>query len=142
MLVFSSKNAARAIDLKTILDLIKKCNLSLHEYFTQIKNLVDSLTAAGKKVSHEDHVMYILRGLGIEYDSTVSVLTGNEVFPPLSRVYYMLLTQENRLQRHSTQSILMVLYHQSIWCLINHRCSLLVVIILMVIEEGVSMEGE
>lgn len=65
---FFSKNMTRAMNLKTKLDMTKKCSMSLQEFFTKIKNLIDSLDAAGKKVSDNDHVMYILAGLGQEYD--------------------------------------------------------------------------
>lgn len=73
----------------------------MNYYFTKIKNLVDSLEAAGKKISYGDHVMYILAGLGPEYDSSVSVITGSVEMPPLQRVYSLLLSHENRLQRRS-----------------------------------------
>lgn len=93
---FSSKNVARIMDIKTKLDLIKKGNLGLQDYFTRVKSLVDSLEAAGKKIEYDDHITHILRGLGPEYDPMVSVITGNEKLPPVQRVYSMLLTQENR----------------------------------------------
>lgn len=52
---------------------MKKGNLK--EYFQKVKNLIDSLSAAGKKVSREDHIMHILAGLGTDFDSTVSVIS-------------------------------------------------------------------
>lgn len=52
--------------------------------------------------SHDDHVLHIHAGLGPEYDPTVSILIKNDETPPLQRVYSMFLTQESRLQRHST----------------------------------------
>lgn len=45
--------------------------------------------------------MYILCGLEIEYDPTVSILTENEKLQHIQTVYSMSLTQENRLQRHN-----------------------------------------
>lgn len=63
------------MDLKSKLETTKKGNLKLEEYFVKIKNIVDSLSAAGRKITHEDHVLHLLKGLGPEYDSTVSVIT-------------------------------------------------------------------
>lgn len=102
---FSSKHVARVLDLKTKLGMTKKGNLGLQEYFTKIKNLVDALATAGKHISHDDHVLYILGGLGPEYDPTVFVLTGDDEMPPLQRVYSMLLTQESHIQRHSSSTV-------------------------------------
>lgn len=102
---FSSKHMARVLELKTKLGTTKKGTLGLQEYFTKIKNLVDALAVAGHSISHSDHVLYILGGLGPEYDPTVSVLTGDDTFPPLQRIYSMLLTQESRIQRHSSSSV-------------------------------------
>lgn len=102
---FSSKQVARILDLKTKLGLMKKGSLGLQEYFTKVKNLVDALTASGKPISNYNHILHILAGLGPEYDLTVLVITGNDEFPPLQRVYSMLLTQENRLQRRSSTVI-------------------------------------
>lgn len=81
---------------------LKKGNLSLKDYFVKVKNLVDSLAAAGKKISQDDHVIHILKGLGSEYDPTVSVITEKEETPPLQKVYSLLLTQESRTDRNSS----------------------------------------
>lgn len=101
---FSSKNIAKAIELRAKLDMMKKGNLGLQDYFTKIKNLIDSLEAAGDKITHDNHVMYIMAGLGPEYDPTVSVITGSLEMPSLQRVYALLLSHDNRLQRRSVLS--------------------------------------
>lgn len=76
--------------------------MKLEEYFQKIMNLVDSLNASGRKISHEDHIMHISARLGPEYDSTVSVITDKDEYPSLQRVYSQLLAQENRIERHSS----------------------------------------
>lgn len=83
--------------LKTKLETTKKGNLSLKDNFLKIKNLVDSLAATGKKISQDDHVLHILKGLGSEYDSTVNVITEKDVTPSLQKVYSLMLTQESRI---------------------------------------------
>lgn len=54
ILYFLRENLARVMELKSKFENMKKGNLSLKEYFLKVKNLVDSLNAAGKPISKED----------------------------------------------------------------------------------------
>lgn len=102
--IFSSRNLARVMQLKSKLENMKKVNLTLKEYFLKVKNIVDSLNAAGKKIPKEDHVMHLLAGLGTEFDSTVSVIAARTGTPTLQEVYSLLLAQEGRNERNNINS--------------------------------------
>ncbi|MDV3194097.1 MAG: hypothetical protein Q8835_03595, partial [Sweet potato little leaf phytoplasma] len=73
--IFNSRNRAQIMRMKTKLQTLQKGSMSLNEYFSQIKKCIDALSAVGKEVDTEDHIMYILTGLGPEYESMVSALT-------------------------------------------------------------------
>lgn len=99
--LFVSRNLAKVMELKSKLENLKKGNLTLKDYFAKIKNLIDSLTAAGRKISKEDHILHILGGLGTDFDSTVSVISAKTSPQTLQEVYSLLLAQENRNERNS-----------------------------------------
>ncbi|XP_022156747.1 uncharacterized protein LOC111023586 [Momordica charantia] len=72
---FASRNLARVMQLKSKLENMKKGSMNLKNYFLKIKNLVDSLATAGKRLPTDDHIMHILARLGPEFDSIVSVIS-------------------------------------------------------------------
>lgn len=101
--LFSSRNLARVIELKSKLENLKKGNLSLKDYFLKVKNLTNALATAGKQISKEDHIMHLLAGLGVDFDATVSVISAGKDTPTLQEVYSLLLAQEGRNERNSTK---------------------------------------
>lgn len=44
-------------------------------FFQKVKKCIDYLAVVRKEVDIEDHIMYILNGLGSEYESMISTLT-------------------------------------------------------------------
>lgn len=99
--LFASHNIAKVMQLKSQLENLKKGNLPLRDYFAKIKILVDSLTAAGRKISKEDHILHILGGLGAEFDATVSMISANKSPHTLQEIYSLLLAQESRNERNT-----------------------------------------
>jgi hypothetical protein len=78
----------------------KKGNLSISDYYHQIKNTTTILAAAGQQISDAEFTSYLLSGLGLEYDSFVtSVATRVE---PLSidTLFGHLLAHESRIAKH------------------------------------------
>lgn len=47
---------------------MKKRGLSVGEYLLKVNNLADNLKYSGYMLASNDHVLYVLFGLGIEYD--------------------------------------------------------------------------
>lgn len=86
--IFNSRNKAQVMRMKNRLQTIqkggmplgeyfsqikKKGGMPLSEYFSQIKKCIDALVAIGKTIDEEDHVLYILGGLGPDYDNLIDV---------------------------------------------------------------------
>lgn len=76
---------------------LKKGALSLDDYVSQILSLADGLQEAGYSLSHEDLVMFILGGLGAEFDAVVVELLLRTEFPSATEVQAILHTHENLL---------------------------------------------
>ena len=71
----------------------------------KMKILAKSLIAAGQHITDDKLVLYILGGLGSEYDSVIVNLTSKE-FVTLQEAQYMLQTHEMRLESlHSSIAI-------------------------------------
>ncbi|KAI0494865.1 hypothetical protein KFK09_025018 [Dendrobium nobile] len=60
---FQSSNRSKVIQLKNELHNISMRNLSMQEYLTDIKKIVDQITYAGSTLDTEDIIIYILNGL-------------------------------------------------------------------------------
>lgn len=75
---------------------LQKGNSSLKDYFSPVKKCIDALAAAGKPMSIEDHIVYLLFGLGSEFESMISVITAKSGPQTVQEVMALLLTQENR----------------------------------------------
>ncbi|KAL5820015.1 hypothetical protein ACOSQ4_023857 [Xanthoceras sorbifolium] len=85
---------------------LKKGSMGMADYILKMKGFADCLTSAGQPTSDQDVIMSVLNGLGLEYDSVVVNLTSREDHVTLSEAQYMLLSQEQRLERlHSTTSL-------------------------------------
>lgn len=61
---FSSQTKARTLQLKMQLQSSKKGALSIIDYYTKIKLLVDNLIATGNFIIDEELTLSILSGLG------------------------------------------------------------------------------
>ena len=71
-----------------------------------MKTTFDALRAAGSHIRDEDFVLYLLAGLGSEYDSIVTIINAQLEGTTLSDVYGMLLSHENRIKyQHSVSHV-------------------------------------
>ncbi|KAL5810115.1 hypothetical protein ACOSQ4_026683 [Xanthoceras sorbifolium] len=71
-----------------------------------MKSFGDSLTATGQYTTDQDVILSILDGLGLEYDPVVVHITSREDSITLSEAQYLLMAQEQRLEKlHSTASL-------------------------------------
>ena len=62
--LFVSDSKARTLQLRFMLQSLKKCALSINDYVLKMRNIADMLFISGKPVSNEDLILYILGGLG------------------------------------------------------------------------------
>ncbi|KAK6115236.1 hypothetical protein DH2020_007505 [Rehmannia glutinosa] len=60
--IFRTQSQARVLHLKSMLQSMKKDDLSITEYI--LKTIVDEIHAAGKVVIDDDFMLYVLHGLG------------------------------------------------------------------------------
>ncbi|KAB5519913.1 hypothetical protein DKX38_024232 [Salix brachista] len=65
----------------------------------KMKSLAETLASAGQQISDDELILYILGGLGHDYDSVVVNLTSRHDPVTLQEVQYMLQSQEMRLEQ-------------------------------------------
>lgn len=63
--------------------------MPLKEYFMKILN---ALALVCKPVSKDDHILYILVGLGSEYECMTYVISARIDFPSIQDITFILLT--------------------------------------------------
>lgn len=72
---FASSSRSRIMQLRRELQLLKKGNKTMSEYFLCAKQLSDNLAACGHAITTSDLQQYILNGLDSAYDAIVTNLT-------------------------------------------------------------------
>ena len=55
--------------------MLKKGSMTVHDYFLKMRTIADTLTFTGQSISDDELLLYILGGLGSEYDPVVVNLT-------------------------------------------------------------------
>ncbi|RLN35346.1 uncharacterized protein C2845_PM03G10830 [Panicum miliaceum] len=95
--MFASQTRARAVNLRIALANTKKGNLSATEYFTKMKGFSDEMAAAGRSITDDELVEYILTGLPAEYESLVTSLVTRVESVTLDELYAQLLNFEIRM---------------------------------------------
>lgn len=86
----AGNSRARLLQLRFQLQSVKKGSLSINDYILKMKSIVDSINDAGQAISDEDLTLYILGGLGSEYDLVVINLTSRQDSISLSEVQFLL----------------------------------------------------
>ncbi|XP_026419753.1 uncharacterized protein LOC113315711 [Papaver somniferum] len=95
---------ARKNMLRNQLHNFKKGNLTILVYLHNVKNIADSLAAIGEKVSDIDLVMYVLNGLGREFDTFVIAAQNRENLFSFTELKPRLLNHEQWLLEQQTTS--------------------------------------
>ncbi|XP_047326693.1 uncharacterized protein LOC124930387 [Impatiens glandulifera] len=70
----------------------------MESYLQAIKVITDNLAAAGKKVTDEDLILYVLGGLGPEYESLLVTVTTRPYSITVDELSRLLFTHEIRLE--------------------------------------------
>jgi gag-polypeptide of LTR copia-type len=89
------------MDLKMQIHSLQKGHLSMQNYLDQKRSLADKLRLIGSPVSDADLQLFILHGLSIDYDPLVVSLTSRSEAVSFNELTGLLLTHEQRLQKHS-----------------------------------------
>uniref|UniRef100_A0A803PX14 Retrotransposon Copia-like N-terminal domain-containing protein n=1 Tax=Cannabis sativa TaxID=3483 RepID=A0A803PX14_CANSA len=96
--LFSNTSRARVLQLRGLLQTTKKGSTPIDEYILKMRCLGDALMAAGHSISDDELILYILGGLGNEYDSAIVNLTSKETVT-FQEVQFLLQTQELRIEQ-------------------------------------------
>lgn len=99
---FASSSRSRIMQLRRELQLLKKGNKSMSEYFLLAKQLSDNLAACGHAISLADLQQYILNGMDSAYDAIVTTLTATNVDITLEDFQAHLLSFEMRLESQNS----------------------------------------
>ncbi|KAA0046195.1 putative Ty1-copia-like retrotransposon [Cucumis melo var. makuwa] len=103
--IYSSRYLAKAMQFKNKLHNMKKGAMSLKEYFLKIQQCVDALASINKPISTDDHILYILAGLGNEYQSIISIISARTDSPSVQDNMSLLLTQESQIESKITSEV-------------------------------------
>ncbi|PKU86312.1 Retrovirus-related Pol polyprotein from transposon TNT 1-94 [Dendrobium catenatum] len=78
---------------------------SMQQYFTQIKNLVDNIVAAGSKIDNEDIILYTLNGLPTIYNPFKAAIRTSLTPISLENLYSLLCSEEINLQQDHSKEL-------------------------------------
>ncbi|KAF5442908.1 hypothetical protein F2P56_035516 [Juglans regia] len=103
--LYSAQSSAHLMNTQFQLATLKKGAESITEYYNKAKNLSSQLDAAGHSLLDSEFTIFLLAGLGTDYESLVTSLTTRP--DPLTphQLYSYLLNHESRLS-HQTNSLL------------------------------------
>ncbi|KAI0488628.1 hypothetical protein KFK09_028467 [Dendrobium nobile] len=95
---FQSSNRSKVIQLKNELHNISMNNLTMTQYLTEIKKIVDQISSAGSSVDPEDVIIYILNGLPPAYQSFTTTIRTLQSTMTLDNLYALLIIEELHLK--------------------------------------------
>ncbi|KAF3780954.1 hypothetical protein EJ110_NYTH37991 [Nymphaea thermarum] len=97
---YAAHSRSRVMQLKSQLQDLKKGNMSMDAYFQKVRVIAHQLAIASKPIDEDDLVLYILRGLPVEYLAfKISMETRKEPVS-LNELYGLLLMQEANQKSH------------------------------------------
>lgn len=102
--LFHSQSKARAMQLRSQLQVLKKGESSIDDYILKFREISDHLFNIGQPISDSDLISYILQGLGAEFESISVVLSSKCDEISLHDVQFALQTHELRLQNQAAAS--------------------------------------
>ncbi|XP_012840817.1 PREDICTED: uncharacterized protein LOC105961120 [Erythranthe guttata] len=95
--LFAASSQANIMQTLFQLSTLKKGSDSISVYYRRAKLLMDSLAMAGKVISPSEFVVFLLAGLGQDYDSIVTSITTRADSLSPAQVYAHLLNHESRI---------------------------------------------
>ena len=100
-----TQSRARVLQLRATLQTLKKGDMSIEEYFVKMKNVADLRNVSTTQTITDDELLlYILGGLGTEYESVIIHLTSRQGAVSLEEAQFMLQTQEMRIEHQINQA--------------------------------------
>ncbi|KAI0520010.1 hypothetical protein KFK09_007475 [Dendrobium nobile] len=102
---FQATNRSKVIQLKNTLHNISLKNMTMSQYLSEIKNLVDQIAASGSVVDNEDIILYIINGLPSSYQSFKTSIRTMLTPISLDNLYPLLLSEEINIISDATRNI-------------------------------------
>ncbi|XP_031270010.1 uncharacterized protein LOC116128426 [Pistacia vera] len=99
---FQSFSKVRTLHLRNLLQSTKKESMSVNEYILKMKELRDELVASGVQIGDEELLLYILDGLGPEFDAMVANLVANSSTATLQEAQILLHKHEMRTEKQNS----------------------------------------
>ncbi|KAH9684575.1 hypothetical protein KPL70_013597 [Citrus sinensis] len=97
---FGYESMAKKVHLKMLLSNLQKGSLTMSEYFTKLRTVIDGLALASSPVNELDLITHLITGLDQSYYPVVVHIEANMLNMDLSEAYAMLLTHEARLENN------------------------------------------
>ena len=94
---FANRSMAKIMQHRLQIQTMKKESLSMKEYLSKMKSCFDILGSAGSKVADHGQILYILSGLGREYDPMVASISTRVEPWTVKDIGAVLLSFESRL---------------------------------------------
>ncbi|PKU68164.1 Retrovirus-related Pol polyprotein from transposon TNT 1-94 [Dendrobium catenatum] len=95
---FQSSNRSKVIQLKNELHNISMQSMSMTDYLTEVKKIVDQIASAGSSIDSEDIIIYILNGLPPAYQSFTTTIRTMQGTMTLDNLYALLISEEIHLK--------------------------------------------
>lgn len=75
-------------------------SLSINDFLSKIKNVIDRLASVGHVVNPSDHIEAIFNGLSVEYDTFIVSVDSRPEEYSVDEIESLLLAQETRIEKH------------------------------------------
>ncbi|KAL9411198.1 hypothetical protein AB3S75_044900 [Citrus x aurantiifolia] len=100
---FGSQSKSRLLHLRYLMNSTRKDDLKMTDYFIKMKSITDNMAVAGSALSNDDLILHVLSGLGPDYNSVATYITGQVGTGKMNvnEAYAMLLTQEARIDQQT-----------------------------------------
>lgn len=116
---FASISRSHVLQLKSNVQSLKKGSSSIDQYLHQLKDVTDSLAAAGHLVDDTDLIFHTLNGLPSKYDAfSMSICVRGPLVTP-DELHSLLLTEEIALESR-TKNLLQVEHNPQVFLSQRH----------------------
>lgn len=102
---YASQSQSPAMDLRLQLQTLKKDSSPISDYLNRMRFIADRLKSIGCDISDDELIIYILNGLGGEYDDFAMPIANYSTTLSFSDFCRMLLTYARGLEAHDLPSL-------------------------------------
>ncbi|KAH6820227.1 hypothetical protein C2S53_008807 [Perilla frutescens var. hirtella] len=95
------QSKVRVMQLRFQLQITRKGDQSVDDYFLKMRSFVDLLAGAVSQLSDDELILYVLASLSPEYEAIIVNLTHCSDLLNLQEVHFVLQAQEQRLHNQS-----------------------------------------